>query len=252
MALRLFATRAAGALLLAHLPATVLSDSCTSAIWDETLTDGDWTESENWKDGEMPSPLEQAVVAASDGTSGNSLLINDNVAASSLLILDGGQIMVDIDANGGSGVWLVLGEDTVFDGTGAAVVPCTESEDCPQETLNVAAGFTARPIGSGIQYDAGSEEILGTGLYNAFNMTCADGYASVGNATSEVVTCPFAELYDASSFELLACAEIIYESDWCSAGVLALDDQEGDWGNDRSWVYNKPPTKCVVHHARPL
>ena len=185
--------------------------------------------------GSLPTEREVAVFASNSGET-LAITVDEDVEAKSLIIVGEGATVIDIGAD--SPTWLVLGDGGLLEEDGVAAC---QASDCAVKNLTMAKGFSQHPIGSGIQYDADSDEIVGTGLYNAFNITCAQGYASVGNATSEIVTCPFDASYDADSFELLACAEIFYESDWCSAGIWGIED-DGDWNDPDAWVYETAPT----------
>jgi len=209
----------------------VAAEECTSAVWE--VTSGDWNDADNWVDGVSPSDLEVAVIH-NDVAPASVNITSDTEAFS--IIISGSEPTV-IDIGGDVPVWLILGEEDDED-----LAPCSDSTDCAQGSLTLADGFRAVPLGSGIQYDAGSDEIIGTDLYSVFNVTCAAGYESVGNATSELVTCPFESSYDASSFDLLRCSEIIYESDWCSAGIWA-GEGDGEWTNSGAWVYDTIPTE---------
>ena len=133
-------------------------------------------------------------------------------------------------------MWLVIGE------YGDEISPCSEDFDCPQETLDLAAGFEATALGGGLIYDVDDQEIVGTKIYTTFNVTCAAGYLAAGNTSSAIVTCPFGDSYDANSFTDLACEEIIYESEWCSAGVW-VDTDDGDWEEKTSWKDDVVPSE---------
>ena len=215
----------------------VQAEICTASVW-EGASSAYWTDDANWLDGVAPSATEVAVFSAPEGEA-HEITIDEGSAAHSVVIAANG--IVTIDIGGEVPTWLVLGEPESDD----TVAPCQDSPSCPKKALKLAPGFFAAPLGSGIQYDAGSDEVVGTGMYNAFNVSCAQGYESVGNASSVIVTCPYDSFYDENSFELLRCSEIIYESDWCSAGVWGIE-ADGDWSDDSAWVYDTVPTKCVL------
>lgn len=215
----------------------VQGEVCTASVWEGTNS-GDWSDDGNWLDGVAPSTTEVAVFNPPDGET-HEITIEEESNAHSIIIGSSG--IVTIDIGGEVPTWLVLGEPE----NDNVVAPCQDSLICPKKALKLAPGFFAAPLGSGIQYDAGSDEVVGTGMYNAFNVTCAQGYESVGNASSVIVTCPFDSFYDESSFELLRCSEIIYESDWCSAGVWGIE-ADGDWSDESAWVYDTVPTTFVL------
>ena len=74
-------------------------------------------------------------------------------------------------------------------------------------------------------------------------MTCASGYRSIGNRSFEIVDC----IESNPVFEDLMCEEIIYESDWCSAGVWD-SDEDADWTSETSWIYDTIPTESVYQY----
>ena len=228
-----FFLRALGALpLLALSLRTVSAKICEAGVWSAT-TDGTLVDPDNWVNGSPPSAKELAVIDSDE-----DLTISVDV--------DGwGAYSLFIGGQGGSGnIVILIGEEvptTLIIGEEATAEPCLDADDedkCVYDELTLSKAYTASPVGTGVVVDI-EEGTFVSDVYNAFNITCASDYVPDTDVSYEVVTCPFADNYTTSELSELSCS--LYESEWCSAGILAVS--EDTYLEDANWLYGQKPSE---------
>ena len=212
---------------------SAVAQICESGVWTGEGT-GDMVDTDSWVGGAVPTSAEFALVDSDDGV---VLTLDDDFSVYSMIIGSGstGDIVIEIGEE--VPTVLIIGDDPDAE-------PCVDADatECGLANLTVQKNFEYEPIGQGISVDFSTGDVT-TGVYNAFNFTCAYDFVSNGTQSYEVVSCPFDEdNYTSSTLSSLSC--IPYTSEWCSAGVLEFDE-DTTW-SDGEWVNGELPQQCVL------
>jgi hypothetical protein len=163
-------------------------------------------------------------------------------------VFDGGQSLYILGDDGNGDVLLTIGEDASLV-IGATVVGDACEANCGFSSINVTREYAATGAGGGgVVFDFTTNAVVSTDAYVSFEVTCAsysyaEKYVATGASTSETVYCPYKDLYDSGTLSDLTCAR--YESEWCSAGILTVDD-DSNWSDDSSWLNGVAPSACVI------
>lgn len=204
----------------------VSADICEAGVWSGE-SDTSLSDSDNWVNGAVPTAAELAVVDSDDDT---VITLDEDFSAYSLVIggpSTTGDIVIEIGEL--VPVTLVIGEDSEAE-------PCVDSTTCGASDLTHQDGYTMEGYGSGVVVDTASQEYT-VDAFNAFNVTCAEGFVPDTDVSFEVIECPFTvDNYTTTDFDSLVC--VPYQSTYCSAGVLdATADStwsSAAWENDRT------------------
>ena len=204
----------------------VYAEVCEAGVWAGE-SDASLSDSDNWVNGAVPTAAELAVIDSDDNT---VITLDEDFSAYSLVIggpSTTGDIVIEIGEL--IPVTLIIGEDNEAE-------PCIDSTTCGASDLTHQDGYSMEGYGTGVVVDTDSQEYTAD-AFNAFNVTCAEGFVPDSDVSFEVIECPFTvDNYTTTDFDSLVC--VPYTSTYCSAGVL---DATGDatwssaaWENDRT------------------